>query len=1005
MNIKKLINQSIYFYRRTHLSVLLGTFTTTAILTGALVIGDSVRYSLNRIVLLRLGSTKYAINSGSRFFTPNLSQKLERHLGIKMASILKLNGIAINSSNQSRINNAQILGVDENFWEIGGTSNQFHKIEPNSVIINESLATRLKLNPGDDILVRIEKIIYLPAEIPFASQDNQSIAIRAKIHSIITESQFGRFNLRNNQISPNTVIFPYKLLTEQMELINKSNILLSSKNDFEINVLNDKIKEYWQPGDAQFFIKEKNNYYEITTEQVFLNDDIVLAAQNNFQETQQILTYFINSINHNQNKTPYSFVSAPGLPIVPKDMQANEIILNQWLAKDLKAIVGDKVKLFYFVPNQEQKLKEVSTTFIVHSIVPINDETGDKSLAPNFPGLNDAENCQDWDPGIPINLDDIREKDEEYWDTHHATPKAFITLPTAQALWGNRYGKLTSLRIPKKNISIKTVTKAIMGQLSPKSDGLIFQPVFEQGLASSNNATDFGQLFIGLSFFIIAASLLLTGLLFVLGIEQRKGQTAIMLSMGFVPGQIRNILLIEGFIIAILGGFLGVFGGILYNKIIVFLLSTIWIGTIGTSSLVIQIKLSTLITGGIISVMLAFVAMLITIHKQTLMSVKELQTNAEQPVYKQQKRVLLSLVISIISFVIVGFILFKVHPGRDKSATNVFWGAGFLMLMGTISFCNVLLSKLSKFLPNKISLYNISLKNIIRNRARSLATISLLSFGVFVIIGVGANRHDALKNADSKEAGTGGFTYWAETTIPLLQDMNSEKSQRQFGLKDKGINADFVSMKVFNGDDASCLNLNKISKPRILGVKPKELSGRFTFSENYTNWEILNKKINSTTIPAIADMSTIIWSLGKSLGDTVTYINDEGEKIDLKLVGGLNGSMLQGSLLISHKNFLNNFSTVNGTKAFMISVNNKQGQTMDLLSRTMEDYGLNIIPSTKKLAAFQALENTYLSIFLALGGLGLILGTIGNGILVMRNIMERRNELALWVLKYQKLIK
>ena len=41
------------------------------------------------------------------------------------------------------------------------------------------------------------------------------------------------------------------------------------------------------------------------------------------------------------------------------------------------------------------------------------------------------------------------------------------------------------------------------------------------------------------------------------------------------------------------------------------------------------------------------------------------------------------------------------------------------------------------------------------------------------------------------------------------------------------------------------------------------------------------------------------------------------------------------------------------------------------------------------------MENTYLSTFRALGGLGLILGTVGLAAVLLRNVLERRRELAL----------
>ncbi len=1001
MNILNLIKKSLWFYRRTHLSILLGAIITTAILTGALIIGDSIRYSLKRIALLRLGKTEYAIMSKDRFFRTNLARDIGNDLNIITAPILKVQGIAINNANQIRENKVQVLGVNQNFWKIGNTANIFENIKQDEALINERLAAKLKISVDDELLIRIEKINYLPADVPFSSRDNQSVAVRIKIKKITSDNEFGRFNLETSQISPFSIFLKLEFLGKQIELENLSNVILAEKSDIDIKTLNNNVAKHWKPADAQIKIREMDNSFEILTDRVFLDDIIIDAALKKYPDSQQILSYFVNSISiSNERKTPYSFVSAPGSPIVPEIMDDNEIIINQWLANDINANIGDKVQLSYFIPDNKQKLSKDSTLFIVHSIIPIKNEAADRTLAPNFPGLNDSENCQDWDPGIPINLDAIRDKDEDYWDDYKTTPKAFVTLSTAQKLWGNRFGNLTSLRIDKNNSSVKNISQNILNELSPKSFGLFFQPVLEQAMIASAESTDFGELFLGLSFFIIAAALLLTGLLFVLGIEQRKDQTAIMLAMGFLPKQVKNILLIEGILIATIGGILGIPGGILYNKVILYMLSTIWIDTVGTASIVMSVKFSTLLIGGLISVILAIFAMWLTIRKQTSLTIKELQTNIEVVDYKKSRKDNWSLFIAIMCFVIVGIILTLVNPGKDKSATNVFWGAGFLMLMGTLFLSNRIISKINNIITKKLNLLNVSIKNIARKRGRSLATIALLAFGVFVIIGVGANRHDAFKNGDQVTSGTGGFAFWGETTIPILQDMNSEKNFRRFGLNDAGIKANFVSMRVYNGDDASCLNLNKIAKPRILGVDQAKLSGHFSFGTidkgmNKNGWNNLGKDLGNNIIPAIADMGTITWSLGKAIGDTVAYTNEQGEKIYLKLIGGLAGSMLQGNLIISNHAFIKHFPSNSGSRAFLIDIKENRDKAMNILSRNMQDYGLDLVTTVEKLAGYQALENTYLSIFLALGGLGLILGTIGIGVIVARNTMERRNELAL----------
>jgi ABC-type antimicrobial peptide transport system permease subunit len=65
------------------------------------------------------------------------------------------------------------------------------------------------------------------------------------------------------------------------------------------------------------------------------------------------------------------------------------------------------------------------------------------------------------------------------------------------------------------------------------------------------------------------------------------------------------------------------------------------------------------------------------------------------------------------------------------------------------------------------------------------------------------------------------------------------------------------------------------------------------------------------------------------------------------------------------------------------------------LSRALEDVGLDLSPAPERLALFNTVENTYLSIFAVLGGLGLLLGSVGLGVVVLRHVLERRGELAL----------
>ncbi|MGB2819546.1 MAG: ABC transporter permease, partial [Phycisphaerae bacterium] len=64
-------------------------------------------------------------------------------------------------------------------------------------------------------------------------------------------------------------------------------------------------------------------------------------------------------------------------------------------------------------------------------------------------------------------------------------------------------------------------------------------------------------------------------------------------------------------------------------------------------------------------------------------------------------------------------------------------------------------------------------------------------------------------------------------------------------------------------------------------------------------------------------------------------------------------------------------------------------------STALEDFGLQLTPTARRMANFSEVQNSYLSIFAALGGLGLLLGSAAMGIVVLRNVLERRGELAL----------
>ncbi len=88
MNAWRFILSSLRHYRRIHFAVALGVAVATAVLTGALLVGDSVRGSLRDLTLQRLGRIDSALVAG-HMFRASWPTKLAADAGSKSTSRLR----------------------------------------------------------------------------------------------------------------------------------------------------------------------------------------------------------------------------------------------------------------------------------------------------------------------------------------------------------------------------------------------------------------------------------------------------------------------------------------------------------------------------------------------------------------------------------------------------------------------------------------------------------------------------------------------------------------------------------------------------------------------------------------------------------------------------------------------------------------------------------------------------------------------------------------------------
>jgi hypothetical protein len=316
----------------------------------------------------------------------------------------------------------------------------------------------------------------------------------------------------------------------------------------------------------------------------------------------------------------------------------------------------------------------------------------------------------------------------------------------------------------------------------------------------------------------------------------------------------------------------------------------------------------------------------------------------------------------------------------------------------------------SSALQGAFALLVLALRNAKRNPSRSTLSIGLIAAASFLIVSLSAFR------MAPTAAGTGGFPLLAQSSVPIYENLNSQdKREELFGdeaAKLKG--ATVFPLRLQPGDDASCNNLYQSTRPRVLGVTPALIEHfdppnvqGFQFAAHApldeaqagNPWHVLQQPPDKDgAIPVVIDNNTAMYSLHLYLGIGEVYEAeyDDGRRVKFRVAGLLANSVLQGSLLVSEENFQRAFPRVSGYRYFLIDAPPSQvDQVADTLEARLSDQGFDALASSQVLEQLLAVQNTYLSTFQTLGALGLLLGTFGLATVQMRNVLERRSELAL----------
>ena len=1116
MTTSRLLIRSIFYYWRTNLAVLFGVMAGTAVIGGALVVGDSVRGSLRKMSLDRLGRIDHVLDS-HRFFREDLIGELSSDPGFQQrfaaaAPALLMQGSLESETNQatSRANRVQIYGLDERFWKLidhGGVAVP----TGHAVVLSQRVAEQLRVRPGDEIELTVELPSTIPRDTLLGKRDETSRVIPLTVKAVLGEtSGAGRLNLNPNQQLPPNAFMALDTLQSNVDLARSSDRRTQTISPARVNalfvaansaadqtgktavaaaqsltsMLSEKVKL------ADLFLRvvknTEHNYLSLESEQQIIENAFADAGQRASDDLEEankvklsqspVLVYLANEIVNAKDETKFAMYSviagldfskvppfgpfefegpAPDYPLSDGDVATGgtgEIILNEWLAADLGVAVDDVIIVKYHVVGdhliaQDGKLPEQKRRFRVRGIVKLDGTPADdRGLVPEVKGVTDAKSFAEWDQPFSMDLDRVTDRDEQYWDKYRATPKAFLSLSTAQEFWRSRYGQLTSLRVsklPGKSLdhSADEFTRALLESLEPRQTGFIFEPVKYHGVTASKGANDFSQLFFAFSFFLILSATILIGLLFQLGIERRGTSVGLLSAVGFTPQKVRRLFLLEGLIVVCVGGVLGTIAAVGYASLMIYGLKTWWFGAIGTKFLKVYATPMSLALGFVISVAVTSTAVWWALRQLRTLSTRDLLAGATQQsltVAAQRSRGRrasnMGAGSTIVALLLLAGAMAGLIPASEAFSgfswqVVAFFVVGVLLLVAGLAYLSAWLDsdRSTAVRGGGITgMGRLGMRNASRHRQRSVLTVGLIASATFVIVAVAAAYRNPAVEMPDKKSGNGGFTLVAQSSRPILYDLNTTPGRNRLDLridvkaelaklagddeKKKRIRRDahllkqmgeekakVMSFRVKPGEEASCRNLYQTTLPTVLGVPPEMIErGGFKFADTKADkpWELLVEESQDGTILVLGDMNTIVYSLKKGIGDTISVPDEQNPEYTLRIVGMFDGSVFQGMLLMSDENFRELYPDRKGYEYFLIEVPpDDAGALSNLLESKLPGFDVELVAD--RLAAFLNVQNTYLLTFQTLGGLGLLLGTFGLATVMLRNVLERRAELAL----------
>lgn len=1006
-------------------------------MTGALGVGDGIRGGLARLAVERLGRIDAAVLADG-FFRRELAGELaaaaaEPRLACTPALVMPVTVAA--GGRRGAVAAATLMACDDP--AALGFVPPAPPLEPGAVLVNGVLAAAAGIAAGDDIVLRLPVRASVPADTPLGRRTNETVGRRLRVKGVLPDRGLGRFSLRPS-LAPEPLVVV--ALAEAQAMLRAGDVAnaVFVVGDGSADVAAETGRRL-RPRLADLGVTLEplaDGGMRLTSARLLVPPEIDRAAERVLAAAggRPTLVLLATSIAAARGRAavPYSTVlgidttALPAGPLVDATgatlplPAADEILINRWLADDLAAqgtpvAVGDALVMTTFAPETiHGRVEERTDTFRIAGVADMRGGAVDRALVPDVEGVTDEASIADWDPPFPFDAERVRtvpphDEDDRYWKEHRATPKAFIALEAARRIGGSRFGRTTAWHVPGLGGSPDDVSSALAAEIDPARAGIRVVPLRSDALEASRGSTPFGGLFLALSMFVVAAGILLVGLLFGLLVTAQRRTIGTLAAVGFAPRRLTALLAVVGGFAAIIGVAAGTALGPLWARLLLAWLGRAWERSVVAGSAdvfsVPSVSWTSLAAGAIGALAAAFAAVAVAARRAgSLPPLALLRGTPSRRAGGTGRRA--AVVGGGVALAAAMGLALLASRAAATAAVGLFFAAGAAALVALLAAVWAMLVGTGAR-PAVRTLPALAARLLAAQPGRAFAIAAIVACGQFLVVAVSAFALREPIDADDRRSPTGGWSAIATFGEPTSINPLDEGVRAGLGLtpdQDRAVSRCGIALvRSSAGDDASCTNLYATTQPTVIGVGPSFIDrDGFRFVDHAPlsgdaagrPWRLLDEPCPEGAVPAVLDQATAQWGLKLGgVGARFTVADEAGAAVPCVVVGLLEPGILQGRVIVAEREFQRLFPSRSGYALALVDATPLDAAARaalpDAVRTVWADAGVALETTTSRLRALQAVQNTFLAGFQALGTLGLLLGTAGVAAVRAQGVAER----------------